>query len=254
MLKLKKIINMSSLEFDSYITNYQSKLHEGLILSSDVDLMCRYLRDLNIYSNKLKNNTIQISLFNKIDKLNIIEQQNKLQQVLKINGWFISIINDITNKQRHKINNVKQLGDIIDIETSQYVIKIESKFDIEEYQIPNKLYHVSLSLNTNKILKNDLTPKTKSKISKHNNRIYLCFTINDCKIIINNLKNNTNKKTINYGYKNSNYVYFDLFEITTKYLNNRFFKDPNYYERGLFTLENIPRKQIKKINSYKILK
>jgi LytS/YehU family sensor histidine kinase len=96
-------------------------------------------------------------------------------------GWFPSKViiknlsgmtNDLQYNRDYLIKNMNFI-EIVEI-------KFESKFDIE-LNIPDKLYHLSIKEFEKSILKNVLSPKSKSKISYHDSRIYVCKHVINCK-------------------------------------------------------------------------
>src|SRR5690606_37377914 len=66
---------------------------------------------------------------------------------------------------------------------SKVEITFESKFD-DKVDIPEKLYHLSIMEYCDKIEKQGLVVKSKSKLSAHLDRIYLCKNIEDCEALI----------------------------------------------------------------------
>ncbi len=120
-------------------------------------------------------------------------------------------------------------------------IVIEAKFDKEINKIPDKLFHLCPQVNLSKILKIGLTPRSGSKISNHPDRIYLAFSREGAKGIGSEIQK----------YDQENEYVFCLLEIDVEKLkqlreknlnksNLRFFDDPNFKNKGVFSLENIP--------------
>lgn len=120
-------------------------------------------------------------------------------------------------------------------------IILEAKFDKEINKIPDKIYHLCSQANLSKILKIGLTPRSGSKISNHPERIYLSFSKEGAKEVGRGIqKHDLEKKYI-----------FCLLEIDVEKLrqsrkknlnksNLRFFDDPNFKNKGIFVLENVP--------------
>ena len=63
-------------------------------------------------------------------------------------------------------------------------LEFESKYDVLDNDVPDKLYHLSIKEYENKILNTGLIVKNKSKLSIHTHRIYLCKNIDDCKKLL----------------------------------------------------------------------
>jgi RNA:NAD 2'-phosphotransferase (TPT1/KptA family) len=116
---------------------------------------------------------------------------------------------------------------------SDVTIIYEPKYDIES-EIPRYLYHLSIQEFNNKILKFGLVPKSKNKLSKHLDRIYVCKDPNDCKNLINRM-------IIHYVHKYEDKLNLKwiIYKIDTDGLNLKLFKDPNYND-GYYLVDNIP--------------
>ncbi len=124
-------------------------------------------------------------------------------------------------------------------------IKYEGKYDIE-VELPKRLYHLSIQEFESKVLKNGLVPKSKSKISKHLDRIFLCKDINHCYGLIDQMANYYNNKSSKNKINTKGIIY----EIDTNGLNIKLYKDPNYSE-GYYCIDNIPPTNIKIIDKEK---
>ena len=94
----------------------------------------------------------------------------------------------------------------------------------------------------NKVFKIGLVPKSKSKLSIHLDRIYLCSDPNDCFKLISQMKfyyrelRMNNKRNI----INDKWV---IYEIDNKESNIDLYEDPNY-KLGFYCIDNIPPKII----------
>ena len=117
-------------------------------------------------------------------------------------------------------------------------VYFDAKYDVEisEDKLPPILYHISPSIHEEKILKIGLAPKSKNKLSKHPERIYLTFTPSAA---IGLLGNRPFKETASK---------FTLFLVDFEKLKTtrviRVFEDPMYYGKGCYTYENIPPKYL----------
>ena len=131
---------------------------------------------------------------------------------------------------------------------------LEAKFDQLINPVPSKLYHITLDIYVDKILKIGLIPRSKSKISNHPDRIYLSDSIKEIipfgEYILSeyNLRIKDNIKT--KIAKN-----FNIFEIDTKCFNRqdengfvmKLYKDVNFPDNGFYTLNNISPEFLKLI-------
>jgi hypothetical protein len=113
-------------------------------------------------------------------------------------------------------------------------ITIESKFN-KIVNVPNKLYHVTLCKNTNRILKYGLISKNNNKRAYHIERIYFGYN----KIITKNLAYQFDEK--------SKYI---LLEIDTIGLNIIFYDDPDFTNDGCYTYDNISPNRIKILEQF----
>lgn len=234
------------------LLNYLDFISEGLIKT----------HPYNIVLNKvdfLPNNLIYNIKHTKYDNLINFEilYFNKLSDISKtfdaiesyfINmmGWFPStmIINNLSGMS----NSMQYNRDYL-IKNMNFLDKVniifDSKFDIET-NIPNKLYHLSIQEFEKSILKSGISPKSKSKISYHDSRIYLCKNILGCKDLIPKMKMiYSQQKWSNPKSKiNDKWI---IYEIDTAGLDMKLYFDPNYIG-GYYTLSNISTKNIKIID------
>ena len=102
------------------------------------------------------------------------------------------------------------------------------------------LYHLSVQEYKDKILKNGIFPKSKSKLSSHVDRVYLYKTIDDCKILIPQMKlHYSEEMNVNHyelgnkkWRKNTKWI---IYKIIGDY---KLYKDPRY-DGGYYTMDNI---------------
>jgi hypothetical protein len=162
-------------------------------------------------------------------------------------GWFPSLVT-ITNIS--DMSNTIQYNRDYLIKSMSFINKVnilfESKFDIE-VTIPEKLYHLSIKEFEKDILRNGISPKSKSKVSYHDSRIYLCKHILGCKALIPNMK------MIYYQQKWSNPKStiddsWVIYEVDTRGLDIKLYTDPNYIG-GYYILSNITPENIKVIET-----
>ena len=125
----------------------------------------------------------------------------------------------------------------------QILIKI-LVFDKIDFNRPNKLYHLSIKEYQSKILKSGLSPKEKSKLTNHPDRIYLCANIDDCKSLINKMRiHHEMERDYNMYSLSKRKWKMDIspviFEIdnSNDFIKN-LYRDPNY-SNGYFTIDNI---------------
>ncbi len=214
-----KIYEMHKPEFDIY---------EGLILSHplyDVERLLKN-REFSVKPN-YKQNTFNITFT--FDR-NVSTANNKMYEILRLTnnlGWFPSYLSSVSNIGfKYSKENFE---DFINKNLCILNICFEAKYDINEKKIPTFLYHVCPLLNVEKILKIGLVPKSRSKKSFHPERVYLTKTLKDAYKVASFFNNDsTNRK-------------WAILEINTSVIDDylKLFKDPNYLDLGVYTLNNI---------------
>jgi len=224
--------------------NYLNRIDEGLIKTYEIDFVIdKSYQQLSVLNTdflieKLENNTIKLTIynFNKTLINSIFGLLNK--NFTNLFGWYPSYLHlentaGMKTKMNYDENYLKKVYKYL----NKVSIIYESKFD-EIVEIPEKLYHISIQEYENKIIKNGIVPKTKNKISSHGNRIYVCFDIEYCLDLIERMKFyffDSNERI------NTKWI---IYEIDTKDLDLKLYKDPNYLDKGGYLLGNIPPKDI----------
>lgn len=204
----------------------------------ELGLMNKFNYKLSIYESKLNLNIFDL---NKLENIGlIIDYIDSL--FIDRYGYFPSNMEILYLGKNNKILPydedfiIKNYLNIKDIK-----ITYEPKYDKIE-KLPNKLYHISIQEYKDKINKNGLIPKSKSKLSKHLDRIYVCSDINDCYKLILKMK-------LIYSddkFKNHNTKWI-IYEIDTNNLDISLYKDPNY-NGGYYIVENISPNNLKIID------
>lgn len=237
--------------------DYFTSVNEGLIKTYDGNLSINHLIDVlsNIkfnVSGSFNNNRIKLTIneFNHIDKSKIDYLFDTISSILTNKfGWFpsnmtILSIYNMSNSKAFDEDEVKLKQDIISIIS----IEFDSKFDDVVDEHHNKLYHLSIMEYNDKILKYGLSPRSKSKRSSHIDRIYLCSNIEDCKLLIPQMKlYYLDERDINlYTLGNKKWrkdFKWVIYQIDND-INMKLYKDPRYIN-GYYTLENIDPGKIK---------
>jgi hypothetical protein len=222
---------------------YLDKINEGLLKSYDIDFVIdkslQRLSVLNIKFDiiKLPNNTIKLTLYN-FDKVLIDDLFGLLNKnFTNLFGWYPSYLylenlSGLRNRMNYDEKYLKKMYKYL----NEVSIVYESKFDVV-VNIPNKLYHLSIQEYEKKILTSGIVPKTRSKISSHGNRIYVCSNVDDCEDLIEQMRFYFfDKKKVN--------TKWIIYEINTENLELKLFKDSNYIDKGFYLLGNIPPNNI----------
>ena len=239
---------MKSMIIDKF-SQYIDSINEGLIkthegskaISYVVDTLRRLGFDVegeftsNIISLKLKN-------FNYLnpEKVELLFEHLKMIMTNKF-GWFPASMDLIM------LNGMRRLKPFSEEEIKyrrsglqEVEIQFDSKFDDYEYYT-GKLYHLSIQEYLPKILKTGISPKSKSKLSLHIDRIYVCKVAKECQLLIPQMKlHYSEEQSINrYDLgnkkwrKNTKWV---IFEIKVEQI--KIYKDPRY-EEGFYIPNNI---------------
>ena len=242
-----------------FIKNYYDYLlsiNEGLIKTAESNKSFEYTIDLlmrlgfNVGGSFSDDRIIiEINNFNTIDASSIDSLFDLVSaNMTNLLGWFPSGMK-LTNLNGSKISK-RYDEEEIKLKrkyTSLVEIEFDSKFDDIIKEKFDKLYHLSIQEYENSILKNGLYPRSKSKLSSHIDRIYLCSSVEDCKILIPqmNIHYNDEYNTHHYELGNKKYkknVKWIIYEIENKVF--KLYKDPRYIN-GYYTMDNISPNLIK---------
>ena len=240
----------------NFITTYSEFMINETLKSHDINLTYKNVnRELSLlrinFNININRNKIEITLlgFKFLRDLNsYFDLLNNL--LIDRHGWFPSEM-EITN-----ISNMKMLlpydeSYLKDNTRNLYYQDVKIIYEQKYDQIlitPKKIYHLSIQEYENNVLKVGLIPKSKSKLSKHLDRIYLCSDPKDCYNLIpkmnfiygskklSNKKNNINTKWI-------------IYEVNMDNLDIKFYREPNYSSSTAgYIIDNIPNNKIKIFN------
>jgi hypothetical protein len=225
-------------KWSEFILNETLKTHNIDLTVSNVKSELALL-NYNFNIGIKQNNTISLEL---LDYRYIIGIELYLDVIDNLfidrHGWFPSKM--IITNFSGMVNEFSYDEDMLKSDNSKYFqtveIIYESKYDIET-NIPKKLFHLSIQEYKTDILKYGLVPKSKNKLSKHLDRIYVCENINDCYNLINRMKINyfANKMKNSKNKINDKWI---IYEIDSSRLNIKLYKDPNY-NNGFYIIDNI---------------
>jgi hypothetical protein len=249
-----------------YFKDYIDAINEGLIRSHDPDIILNTtlhkLINFDISGELVKSNANDKILI-KIKNINSISFENLeiifnilSENIINIGGFFVSIIN-IENIHNIKNSIKSDMYEILPNKDYYKNIEIvfESIFDKIENNIPDKLYHLSIKEYQNVILKKGLYPKSKSKLTSHLDRIYLCKSIEDCESLIDQMKlyYNIERDQNLYRFnkkkwaKDTHPIILEI-DNSDKFIN-KLYIDPNSID-VYFIIDNIPPNKIKIIKTY----
>ena len=217
--------------YSEFVLNETLKTHDidKTIYNIDWELSLMYY-EFNIIK---VDNMIELELKN-LDHLKIkLDHLDSL--FIDRHGWFPSKMiltkqNGMSNKLAYSEEKILKINDL-----SIVKIVYEPKYDIERV-IPDKLYHLTIREYINKINKNGLVPKSKSKLSNHLDRIYVCKDQSDCYKLIAKMKLYfLDKKHIDFRYV--------IYEIDMIGLNIKMYNDPNF-SKGYYIIDNINKERL----------
>jgi hypothetical protein len=214
--------------FETYKEEFE--IYEGLITSRPLHTVISILSKKYTVKANYTHNTFSLRYI----FLNDIKTAKKqLQEILAITnnlGWFPAFISSYneSNTYTNSKYSIEDFTNFIDNNFLEILFTFEAKYDIPVEKYPSILYHVCNINVADKILKYGLSPKTRSKKAYHPERIYITKTLNDAYLIANNFKTETQKD-------------FAILKIDTKTVKDylQLFKDPNFIERGYYTLNHI---------------
>lgn len=166
------------------------------------------------------------------------EYYNNIIHLLDVCGWFPSII----YANGKKLNDIDNSYELLKNYNMPFDMICEAKFDVkvDDNDLPDKLYHITNTINLDKINKNGLTPKNKIKVSYHPERVYFFD-----KSAINNFD-----RIAKFFYElDSKNNAFTLLEVDTNQLRSKidFYYDGNTDLKAFYSLEPISPLLIKKI-------
>jgi hypothetical protein len=237
MIKLTELLEL-------YGEEYNLNLEEGLIktieIGKAISILKKQFQDINVYIYKINK---EINSF----KINIDRPSFKIiKKILTISnnlGWYPSFFRYKTKED--KIAADKWNDDILKVleQLDEITIDFEAKFDIEIDKIPKALYHITPLINWEKIKKNGLAPKSRSKATFHPDRIFLANNEQDAE----ELGSKFYQKT---GVKDWVVLKINTALVPGDYL--KLYQDVNYKDKGFYTLNNIPPIAIEKIKDINI--
>jgi hypothetical protein len=148
-------------------------------------------------------------------------------------GWFPSYFYAVGSlSKKYKFEDKSKFIEFVR-STNRTVMVFDAKYDREVGTKDAKfLYHVTPSIKKDKILSIGLAPKSKSKAATHPNRIYLTYEIEQAETLLYDPRFYPGEK---------NFVVFRVnMEELEKRRHIKFFEDPAYIAKGVYTYENIP--------------
>jgi hypothetical protein len=178
--------------------------------------------------------SIKMSIY---DSISIDEFEAIINHIHNFLGYFPAHISSSTGDMGYSHDEaIKLLG-------RNFIIIFDAKYDEAPIQpnIPDELYHISPSKHDKKISEIGLSPRHKDKMSAHPDRVYLAYTIKSAEGLLTNPEFLLDKdgKRIRY---------FTVYKINMKELKNipnmKFYSDPIYANKGIYTYNNIHPKYL----------
>jgi hypothetical protein len=216
--------------YERYKSEFQ--IYESLIISHPLYRVILLLDKKYDVKSNYKNNTF--SLRYEFDTVEAVFELNKILKLTNNLGWFPTNMSsyNIYNKFKQlnwdeDLRNFKQL---INNNYTNILFSFEAKHDIPAEKFPDILYHICELKYKNKILNIGLVPRSRSKKAFHPERVYLCKNINDIYKFVEEFLTLDDTKDLAI-------LKIDVFFILD-YL--KLYQDPNFMDRGYYTLNNIP--------------
>jgi len=218
-------------------------LYEGLIYSVSIDTFEDMVNRWAIVNDgiKITSNRSNNKIFITFLRTPTPNDADNLLKIINNLGWFVSAY---CNGNTMKWGRVDK--DTLIDRKNLHSFQIEAKFDLDVSDCGfDILYHITPSVDDNKIQKIGLVPKSLSKVAYHPERIYFTKTPEATEIIAKQF-HKLNKDT----------KHFSIYKVDIKSAirNNsqlRLFKDPNFVD-GIYTLSNIRPKNIEFIREIEI--
>lgn len=232
-------MNYITTTYSEFMLNETLQTHDINLTYNNVNRELSLLR-IN-FKIDINNNKIEITLLGFRFLRDIKSYLDVINNLLTDrHGWFPSemeITNTSTLKAIFPYDESMLYGDD-NVYYQDVKIVYEAKHDTL-IKTPNKLYHLSIQEYEKSIIKNGLEPKSKSKLSKHLDRIYLCSNVKDCynlipkmNFIYGNRKYSDKKNKIN--------TKWIIYEIASGKLDLKLYIDPNYpNSTAVYTINNI---------------
>lgn len=238
-MKLKKLIP---------IMLEEQYLYEGLIITQPIGttmgMVDRWFDNMSANKNIKTKNTFYVDIINIDDG-----KWDHLNKFMNNMGWFPAAYSiDLSSQENYNKYNEDELRNIISKKLKFIRVFFYAKYDIivDNYDLPNEMYHVTPFNKVEKILKNGLAPKSKDKIATLPNRIYLLKYVEDVPTLLKN------KRFINDN------VEFGLLKIDVKLLKEqsaiKFLEDPEFENKAIYTYENIHPRYIDFVDKISINK
>ena len=228
---------------------FTGDIYEGLIKTVDID------RATNILIKKFNslpgidivNNDKEIKIgfepqyaaseLSKYSSSNLVDPN--ISEVIKLAnnlGYFPSVFayekNNKTKVEKYSNSKLREIMN--DVEPDFLAFSLEKKYD-EITDVPEFVYHITDKKYLDKIKSIGLTPKTKSKLAFHPERVYVALDKDDVLRLW---------KRMNIFIPDKQGI---LLKINTKGLDNVFYNDPNFKNKGVYTYNNIPSSNISNI-------
>jgi len=161
----------------------ESKLYEGLIKTIDIDLSLEKLAKSFplIFFHRENDDGFSLKFFSLS-----LEEFKRLRAMINSLGWYFaktSITNQAGDTKKENFNEERAIFELSNPLTKAIKFICRAKFDLEIKDISRELYHVTLAKNLDKIRKYGLTPRSRSLLLSHPERIYLAVSINAATVL-----------------------------------------------------------------------
>jgi len=212
----------------------ESRIYEGLIIThaagKSVDIMTTWF--------SLKKGTYSLEAVSsgllkfKTEKINNTDL-GRLLSLMNNLGWYPSLmLIGFFSTEKVKFDEIKYLELLNDGKNVNVLFEAKYNLELDEKDLPDIMYHLTSKKSIEKITKIGLSPRSKNKIAKHAERVYLLTDESGVDFLLKSNKFYPDEKE------------FILFEVDVKGLlsrrSMRFFTDPYFKDYAVYTYENIP--------------
>lgn len=233
---------------DSWVFSIYGKIieeqliHEFITQTIDIDKTAEQLHKKFDLKSTQEKNFIKITFNKGIDGLfkNQFDIINDVNIFMKSFGWIIDKIDGFPFREKTLLNKINN--------QTQIYITYSPEFD-SKVEMNGNYYHLTPDMYwNNKIEDVGLTPKNKSKISNHPERIYLIekYSKNEFEKLARRLFLSIPNPKVKQMIEKYYVLQIDI-EGLVKSGRDKFYRDP-HYSLGVWTYENIPPTYIKVID------
>lgn len=235
-----KLIDIFDPKYRKYFNEPKKELiSEGLILTHPMTKSIKIIESNGFDVVLVDDDRYRNRFFVEITDLS---DSDKLFKIANNLGWFCSQIRGAgkygADDVKYTATNLRRYFEKYD----ELMLLFEPKYDIEVSLVGIEyLYHFTTKINWHRIKKHGLTPRTSSKTATHPERVYLTFSVSDAEKLSKKI---ANRRVVDPDPKHKYSGDVDSAVILRIHVDSlpdgfRLFSDPNFLNKGGFTLNSI---------------